>query len=176
MPKTPTRGRRKTTASTRSSKHLVATPSSVLVAQRAQQKLMRELDFIMPSPLHQMPLSQPTLTFMLTAQDLPEEAVNAIRAATIWGIRSFSEPWQRILELQRWRSHEFAAADAEKLCIFSANLPFCTVVCQLSCFPLSWLLLGVVVSLLAEGPECLGLGLLHTLYCGRCSVVRFQSD
>jgi hypothetical protein len=41
-----TRGRRRTLAPTRSSLRLAARPSPVPVAQRAQRKLMRELDFI----------------------------------------------------------------------------------------------------------------------------------
>lgn len=63
----PTRGR-KVTASTRSSKRLAARPSSIPLAQRAQQKLTRELDFINA----QSPAPDATITAYVDmyAQDL----------------------------------------------------------------------------------------------------------
>lgn len=70
---------RKTRESTRSSTRLAARPSSVPVAQRAQLKLMRELDFINP----QVPEPDAAVTAYVDMYggDLPEEAIKAIRAA-----------------------------------------------------------------------------------------------
>jgi hypothetical protein len=71
--------RRKPLAPTRSSLRQAARPSSVPVAQRAQLKLMRELDFINGGSS----ASDAAITDYVDSygQDLPEEAVNAIRSA-----------------------------------------------------------------------------------------------
>ena len=59
---------------------LAARPSTVPVAERATRKLMRELDFINnPSPA---PDAAVTAYVDMYADDLPEQAVMAIRAAT----------------------------------------------------------------------------------------------
>jgi hypothetical protein len=64
---------------TRSSVHLAARPSTVPVAERATRKLMRELNFInKPSPA---PDAAITVFVDRCTNDLPEQAVMAIRAA-----------------------------------------------------------------------------------------------
>jgi len=78
----PGRGRR-TMASTRSSLRLAARPSPVPVAQRAQHKLMRELDFVNGQP--PAPDAAVTAYVDMYADDLPEQAIVAIRAATKMG-------------------------------------------------------------------------------------------
>jgi hypothetical protein len=122
--KLPTRSRRKPVVSTRSSTRLAARPSSVPVTQRAQQKLMRELDFINV----QTPAPDAAVT---TYVDLYAPSRRSGRRPD-WEPRKFPEPWQRWqqkLELQRWRFHEYAATDAEKRHNFSTNVPPCSVVC-----------------------------------------------
>ena len=85
-----TRGRRRTQASTRSSLHLTACrPSPVPVAQRAQRKLMRELDFINGQSL--APDAAVTEFVDMFGEDLPEQAVKAIRAATKMGNKELSK-------------------------------------------------------------------------------------
>ena len=70
----------KNMVTTRSSLRLTARPSTVPVAERATRKLMRELDFINnPSPT---PDAVVTAYEDMYADDLPEQAVMAIRAAT----------------------------------------------------------------------------------------------
>ena len=78
-----TRRRRRTLAPTRSSLRQAARPSPVPVAQRAQLKLMRELDFINgESPAPDAAITEFVESF---GQDLPEEAVKAIRVAAKLG-------------------------------------------------------------------------------------------
>lgn len=75
-----TRGRKRVMVATRSSMRLAARPSTVPVAQRAQKKLMRELEFInTPS---QAPDDAITKYIDMFGQELPVQAVEAIRAAT----------------------------------------------------------------------------------------------
>ncbi|CAD6226598.1 unnamed protein product [Miscanthus lutarioriparius] len=78
-----TRRRSTTLAPTRSSLCLAACPSPVPVAHRAQQKLMRELDFINgESPAPDAAITEFVESFR---QDLPEEAVKAIRVVAKLG-------------------------------------------------------------------------------------------
>lgn len=87
---TPTAGRtRRTMASTRSSLRLAARPSPVPVAQRAQQKLMRELDFINGQTA--TPDAAVTAYVDMYAGDLPEQAIVAIRAATKMGNKKLAK-------------------------------------------------------------------------------------
>ena len=67
-------------AATRSSLRLAARPSPVPVAERAQRKLMRELDFIN----NQSPAPDAAITGYVDmyAGELPEQAVKALKAAT----------------------------------------------------------------------------------------------
>jgi hypothetical protein len=67
-------------AATRSSLRLEARPSSVPVAERAQRKLMRELDFINNQSL--APDAAITAYVDMYAGELPEQAIIALRAAT----------------------------------------------------------------------------------------------
>jgi hypothetical protein len=79
-PLTSRRGRRKApAAATRSSTRLVARPS-VPVAERAQHKLMRELSFIDGKSV--APDAAVTAYVDMYGDDLPEQAIKAIRAAT----------------------------------------------------------------------------------------------
>ncbi|CAD6266701.1 unnamed protein product [Miscanthus lutarioriparius] len=74
---------------TRSGLRLAARPSMVLVAKQAQRKLMRELDFINnPSPA---PDAAVTAYVDMYADDLPEQAVMAIRAATRLSNKNLAE-------------------------------------------------------------------------------------
>jgi hypothetical protein len=70
----------KTRVATRSSLRLAAHPSSVPVAERAQRKLMRELDFINSQSL--VPDAAITAYVDMYAGELLEEAIKALRAAT----------------------------------------------------------------------------------------------
>ena len=74
---------RKTMASTRCSLRLAAKPSPVPVAQRAQLKLMKELDFVNGQAV--APDAAVTAYVDMYADDLPEQAIMAIRAATKMG-------------------------------------------------------------------------------------------
>ena len=68
----------------RSSMRLVAEPSSVPVSQRAQQKLMRELDFL-NSQETEPDAAAVTAYVDMYGDDLPKHAVKAIRAVTRMG-------------------------------------------------------------------------------------------
>jgi hypothetical protein len=71
--------KQKNMVASRSSVRLAAHPSTVPVAERATRKLMRELDFLNnPSPA---PDAAVTAYVDMYADDLPEQAVMAIRAA-----------------------------------------------------------------------------------------------
>ena len=70
------RGRSRTLAPTRSSLRLAARPSHVPVAQRAQRKLMRELDFINGQSL--APDAAVTEFVDMFGEDLPEQAIKAV--------------------------------------------------------------------------------------------------
>jgi hypothetical protein len=75
-----TRGRKWVMVATRSSTRLAARPSMVPVAQHAQNKLMRELEFInTPSRALDDAITDYIDKF---GQDLPVQAIKAIRAAT----------------------------------------------------------------------------------------------
>ena len=74
---------RKTMASTRCSLRLAAKPSPVPVAQRAQLKLMKELDFVNGQAV--APDAAVTAYVDMYADDLPEQAIMAIRATTKMG-------------------------------------------------------------------------------------------
>ncbi|CAD6229164.1 unnamed protein product [Miscanthus lutarioriparius] len=80
LPRTRKPRKKKTLQATRSSLHLAAKPSAVPVAQRAQHKLMGELEFVNP----QQPAPDAAVTgyIDLYGADLPEQAIKAIRAAT----------------------------------------------------------------------------------------------
>ena len=67
---------RKTMTSTRCSLRLAAKPSPVPVAQRAQFKLMKELDFVSRQAV------APDAAVTAYADDLPDQAITAIRATT----------------------------------------------------------------------------------------------
>lgn len=71
---------RKTAISTRSSVRLATWPSSVPVAEHAQQKLMHKLDFING----QSPAPDAVVNAFIDmyAETIPEEVVKALRAAT----------------------------------------------------------------------------------------------
>lgn len=70
-------------ASTRSSLRFAPCPSKVLVAERAQQKLMHALEFV--NNISAAPDAAMTAYVDLYASDLPEQAVKAIRVATRLG-------------------------------------------------------------------------------------------
>jgi hypothetical protein len=83
-------GRKQTNMiATRSSLRLAARPSTVPMAERATRKLMRELDFI------NNPSSAPDVAVTayvdMYADDLPEQAVMAIRAATCLSNKELAE-------------------------------------------------------------------------------------
>jgi len=80
LPRTRKPRKKKTLQATRSSLHLAAKPSAVPVAQRAQHKMMGELEFVNP----QQPAPDAAVTgyIDLYGADLPEQAIKAIRAAT----------------------------------------------------------------------------------------------
>lgn len=108
---TPRAGRARTTlASTRSSLRLAARPSPVPVAQCAQRKLMRELDFI--NAQTPTPDAAVTAYVDMYAEDLPERAIKAIRAAMRMGNKKLAKVlgcwllWQRRPRRQRWRFSE----------------------------------------------------------------------
>jgi hypothetical protein len=71
---------RKTLVPTRSSMRLAARPSSVPISQRAQHKLMRELDFVNT----QAPAPDAALAAYIDmyGDDLLEQAIKAIQVAT----------------------------------------------------------------------------------------------
>ena len=76
-------------APTLSSLRLAARPSNVPVAQRAQRKLMCELDFINGQSLAPHAV---VIEFVdMFGQDLPEQAVEATRAATKMGNKELSK-------------------------------------------------------------------------------------
>lgn len=83
------RGRKRVMVATRSSTRLAGRPSPVPVAQRAQQKLMREMQFIDNPVL--APDAAITEFVDLFGQDLPADAVKAIRAATRMGNKQLSK-------------------------------------------------------------------------------------
>jgi len=94
-------------ASTRSSLRLAARPSPVPVAQRAQHKLMRELDFVNGQP--PAPDAAVTAYVDMYADDLPEQAIVAIRAATKMGNKKLVKVLAAMTEQaqeQQWRSCE----------------------------------------------------------------------
>ena len=72
--------KQKNMVATHLSLRLAARPSTVPVAERATRKLMRELDFI--SNTSPAPDAAVTAYVDMYADDLPEQAVMAIRAAT----------------------------------------------------------------------------------------------
>ncbi|XP_066318688.1 uncharacterized protein [Miscanthus floridulus] len=80
---------RKTMEAKRSSMRLVAEPSSVPVSQRAQQKLMRELDFLNSQETE--PDAAVTAYVDMYGDDLPKHAVKAIRAATRMGNKKLAK-------------------------------------------------------------------------------------
>lgn len=95
---------RKILKPTRSSTHLASRPSSVPVVQRAQLKLMCELDFINPQALG---LDAAVTAYVhMYAGDLPEEAVKAIRAATCMGNKKLAEALAAMVD-------EFDAAEMD---------------------------------------------------------------
>jgi hypothetical protein len=73
----------------RSSVRLAAHPSTVPVAERAMRKLMRELDFL--NNLSPAPDVAVTAYVDMYADDLPEQAVMAIRAATCLSNKELAE-------------------------------------------------------------------------------------
>jgi hypothetical protein len=73
----------------RSSKRLAAKPSTVPVSQRAQQKLMRELDFLNSQETE--PDAAVTAYVDMYGDDLPEQAIKAIRAATRMGNKKLAK-------------------------------------------------------------------------------------
>lgn len=76
-------------ASTRSSLRLAARPSPVPVAQRAQQKLMKELNFLNNQP--SAPDAAVTAYIDMYEGDLPEQAIKAIRAAIRLGNKKLAK-------------------------------------------------------------------------------------
>jgi hypothetical protein len=80
---------RKTMEAKRSSKRLAAKPSTVPVSQRAQQKLMRELDFLNSQETE--PDAAVTAYVDMYGDDLPEQAIKAIRAATRMGNKKLAK-------------------------------------------------------------------------------------
>jgi len=73
----------------RSSMRLVAEPSSVPVSQRAQQKLMRELDFLNSQETEAD--AAVTAYVDMYGDDLPKHAVKAIRAVTRMGNKKLAK-------------------------------------------------------------------------------------
>ena len=65
---------------TRSSLRQAAKPCAVPVAERAQRKLMRELEFL--NPQRPAPDAAVTEYIDLYGADLPEQAIKALKAAT----------------------------------------------------------------------------------------------
>lgn len=98
------RGRKRVMVSTRSSMRLAARPSPIPVAQRAQRKLMRELQFIDDTTTPQD--AAVTEYVDLYGQDLPQQAIDAIRAATRAGNKHLCKVLAAIAE-------EAGAADLE---------------------------------------------------------------
>lgn len=86
---TRTRRLRWAMTSTRSSVHLAARPSSVPVAERTQRKLMREVDFV--NTQKPPPYAAVTAYVYLYTEDLPEQAIKAIRAATRMGNKKLAK-------------------------------------------------------------------------------------
>jgi hypothetical protein len=74
---------------TRSIVRLAARPSTVPVAERATRKLMRELDFINKPSL--APDAAITAFVDMCTDDLPEQAVMAIRAAACLDNKELAE-------------------------------------------------------------------------------------
>jgi hypothetical protein len=83
------KGRKRVVTSTRSSVRLAARPSPFPVAQRAQQKLIWELQFMDTPTL--APDAAVTEYVDLYGQDLPEDAIKAIRAATHMGNKKLAK-------------------------------------------------------------------------------------
>jgi hypothetical protein len=83
------KGRKRVMASTRSSLRLAARPSPVPVAHRAQHKLMRELQF-MDSPAL-APDAVITELVDLFGQELPTQAIEALKAATRMGNKKLTK-------------------------------------------------------------------------------------
>jgi len=90
--------------STRSSLRLAARPSPVPVSQRAQHKLMKELSFMGNQSVE--PDAAVTTYIDMYQGDLPEQAVQAIRAATKLGNKKLAKVLEAMAE-------EAGAADAE---------------------------------------------------------------
>jgi hypothetical protein len=83
---------RKILAATR----LAAKPSLVPVAERAQRKLMRELEFV--NPQHSAPDAAVTEYIDMYGGDLPEQAIKAIRAATSLGNKKLAKALAAMVE------------------------------------------------------------------------------
>ena len=86
---TSSRGKRRVAAPSRSSTRLAARASPFPVAERAQHRLMRELAFI--NSKSAAPDAAVTAYIDMYGEDLPDKAVQAIRAATRLGNKELSE-------------------------------------------------------------------------------------
>jgi len=97
-PVTKTRAKKKTTLpATRTSLRQAARPSNIPVAERATLKLMRELEFV-SSQQQQAPDAAVASYIDLYADDLPEMAVQAIRAATRVGNKKLIKALEAIVQ------------------------------------------------------------------------------
>lgn len=105
-PPSSSRRRRILAALVRSSPRLAARPSTVPVAERAQQKLMRELAFV--GSKSAAPDAAVTAYVDLVGHELPEQAVQAIRAATRLGNSELT----RVLEVIAAESGPMGMEDA----------------------------------------------------------------
>lgn len=86
---TSSRNRRRAAAPSRSSTRLAARASPFPVAERAQHRLMRELNFI--NSKSAAPDAAVTAYLDMYGEDLPDNAVEAIRAATRLGNKELSQ-------------------------------------------------------------------------------------
>jgi len=96
-PKNRGAGKRSTLAATRSSLRQAARPSPIPVAERATRKLMRELEFI-NSQQQQAPDAAVAEYVDLYAGNLPEMAVEAIKAATRMGNKNLAKVLEAIVQ------------------------------------------------------------------------------
>jgi hypothetical protein len=80
LPRASKQRKRKTLQATRLSLRQAAKPSAVPVAERAQRKLMRELECL--NPQCRAPDAAVTKYIDLYGADLPEQAIKALRPAT----------------------------------------------------------------------------------------------
>ncbi|CAD6205347.1 unnamed protein product [Miscanthus lutarioriparius] len=96
-PKNRGAGKRRTLAATRSSLCQAARPSPIPVAERATRNLMRELEFI-NSQQQQAPDAAVDEYVDLYAGNLPEMAVEAIKAATRMGNKKLTKVLEAIVQ------------------------------------------------------------------------------